>query len=185
MAARGLKRLIALLSSLALALVIALAVVSFAPRAFGYTPFAVLSGSMEPELPVGSMVLVRQVEPTDITVGDNATLYRSDGAVVTHQVYEIDPAAQMIGTQGIANKNSDGSIMHDAEQTPFSRVIGTVSFCVPYLGFVNAYCTTMPGLLVVVAVLALLIAASIVLDRMVPDEHAGKHARMHASERRS
>lgn len=185
MAVRGLKRFIALLSSLALALVMAIAVVSFVPRAFGYMSFAVLSGSMEPELPVGSMVFVRQVEPTDIAVGDNATFYRSDGAVVTHQVYEINPATQMIGTQGIANKNADGSIMHDAERTPFSRVIGTVSFCVPYLGFVNAYCTTMPGLLVVVAVLALLIAASIVLDRMVPDEPAGKHARAHARERRS
>lgn len=184
MAARGVKRFIALLSSLALALVIALAVVSFAPRAFGYTPFAVLSGSMEPELPVGSMVFVHQVEPTDIAVGDNVTFYRSDGAVVTHQVYEIDPVAQTIGTQGIANKNADGIIMHDAEYTPFSRVIGTVSFCVPYLGFVNAYCTTMPGLLVVVAVLALLVAASIVLDRVVPDESAGKHARAHAKERR-
>ena len=43
----------------------------------------------------------------------------------------------------------------------------------------------MPGLLVVVAVLALLIAASIVLDRMVPDEPAGKHTRVHARERRS
>lgn len=170
---------------MALVLVMALAVVSFVPRVFGYMSFAVLSGSMEPELPVGSMVFVRQIEPADIAVGDNATFYRSDGTVVTHQVYEVDPVAQMIGTQGIANKNADGSIMHDAEQTPFSRVIGTVSFCVPYLGFVNAYCATMPGLLVVVAVLALLIAASIVLDRMVPDEPAGKHARMHARERRS
>lgn len=185
MTARRLKRFIALLSSLAFALVIVLAAVSFVPRAFGYMPFAVLSGSMEPELPVGSMVFVRQIEPADIAVGDNATFYRSDGAVVTHQVYQIDPVAQMIGTQGIANINADGSIMHDAEQTPFSSVIGTVSFCVPYLGFVNAYCTTMPGLLVVVAVLALLITASIVLDRMVPDEPAGKHARVHARERRS
>lgn len=183
--ARGFKRFIALLSSLAIALVMVLAAVSFVPRAFGYTPYAVLSGSMEPELPVGSMVFVRQVEPTDIAVGDNVTFYRSDGAVVTHQVYEIDPVAQTIGTQGIANKNADGIIMHDAEYTPFSSVIGTVSFCVPYLGFVNAYCTTMPGLLVVVAVLALLVAASIVLDRVVPDEPAGKHARAHAKERRS
>lgn len=185
MAARGLKRFIALLSSLALVLVVVLAVVSFVPRAFGYMPLAVLSGSMEPELPVGSMVFVRQVEPTDIAVGDIATFYRSDGAVVTHQVYEIDPVAQVICTQGIANKNADGSIVHDAEQTPFSRVIGTVSLCIPYLGFVNAYCTTMPGLLVVVAVLALLVAASIVLDRMNTDEPAGKHARVHAGERRS
>lgn len=185
MAARGLKRFIALLSSLALVLVMALAVVSFVPRVFGYMSFAVLSGSMEPELPVGSMVFVRQIEPADIAVGDNATFYRSDGAVVTHQVYQIDPVAQMIGTQGIANINADGSIMHDAEQTPFSSVIGTVSFCDPYLGFVNAYCTTMPGLLVVVAVLALLVAASIVLDGVVSDEPAGKHARVHARERRS
>lgn len=183
--ARGLKHFIALLSSLAIVLVIALAAASFVPRAFGYTPYAVLSGSMEPELPVGSMVFVRQVEPTDIAVGDNVTFYRSDGAVVTHQVYEIDPVAQTIGTQGIANKNADGIIMHDAEYTPFSRVIGVVSFCVPYLGFVNAYCTTTPGLLVVVAVLALLVAASLVLDRVVPDESAGKHARAHAKERRS
>lgn len=183
--ARGLKHFIALLSSLAIVLVIALAVASFVPRAFGYTPYAVLSGSMEPELPVGSMVFVHHVEPTDIAVGDNTTFYRSDGAVVTHQVYEIDPVAQTIGTQGIANKNADGIIMHDAEYTPFSRVIGIVSFCVPYLGFVNAYCTTMPGLLVVVAVLALLVVASIVLDRVVPDEPAGKHARAHAKERRS
>ncbi len=183
--ARGFKHFIALLSSLAIVLVIALAAASFVPRAFGYTPYAVLSGSMEPELPVGSMVFVRQVEPTDIAVGDNATFYRSDGAVVTHQVYEIDPVAQTIGTQGIANKNADGIIMHDAEYTPFSRVIGIVSFCVPYLGFVNAYCTTMPGLLVVVAVLALLVVASIVLDRVVPDEPAGKHVRAHAKERRS
>lgn len=168
---------------MALALVIALAVVSFAPRAFGYMPFAVLSGSMEPELPVGSMVFVHQVDPTNIAVGDNATFYRSDGAVVTHQVCEVDPVAQTIGTQGIANI-ADGIIVHDAEQTPFSRVIGVVSLCVPYLGFVNAYCTTMPGLLVVVAVLALLVAASIVLDRMVPDEPADKHARAHARGRR-
>ena len=59
---------------------------------------------MEPELPVGSMVFVYQVDPTDIAMGDNATFYRSDGAVVTHQVYEVDPVAQTISTQGIANK---------------------------------------------------------------------------------
>lgn len=81
---------------------------------------------MEPDyFPVGSMVFVRQVEPTDITVGDNATFYRSDGAVVTHQVYEIDPAAQTIGTQGIANKNADGTIMHDEADAFFPRVKST------------------------------------------------------------
>ena len=35
---------------------VALAAALLLPRLFGYTPYAVLSGSMEPELPVGSMV---------------------------------------------------------------------------------------------------------------------------------
>ena len=168
---------------MALALVIALAVVSFAPRAFGYMPFAVLSGSMEPELPVGSMVFVHQVDPTNIAVGDNATFYRSDGAVVTHQVYEVDlwrrrsarrESQQKCRWNHRARRRADAFFTRDRRRF----------FCVPYLGFVNAYCTTMPGLLVVVAVLALLVAASIVLDRMVSDEPADKHARAHARGRR-
>lgn len=126
----GFKRLVAIARDIASLLIIALAAVSLIPRVFGYMPYAVLSGSMEPELPVGSMVFVHEVEPSAIAVGDAATFYRSDGAVVTHQVYEIDPVAQTIGTQGIANKNTDGTIVHDVELTPFARVIGTVSFFV-------------------------------------------------------
>lgn len=130
----GFKRLVAIARDIASLLIIALAAVSLIPRVFGYMPYAVLSGSMEPELPVGSMVSVHEVEPPAIAVGDAATFYRSDGAVVTHQVYEIDPVAQTIGTQGIANKNTDGTIVHDWHR---------FFFCVPYLGFVNAYCTIM------------------------------------------
>ena len=104
--------------------------------------------------------------------------------MVTHQVYEVDPVAQTIGTQGNCKQkcrwNHHARRRADAFFTRGRRRL----FCVPYLGFVNAYCTTMPGLLIAVAVLALLVAASIVLDRMVPDEPAGKHARAHARERR-
>lgn len=39
---------------------VALAVALLLPRVFGYTPYAVLSGFMEPELPVGSMVYVHE-----------------------------------------------------------------------------------------------------------------------------
>ena len=42
---------------------VALAATLLLPRLFGYTPYAVLSGSMEPELPVGSMAYVHETDP--------------------------------------------------------------------------------------------------------------------------
>ena len=172
---RVLKRLLQGLECVLVCAVVLVAAASLIPRLFGYTPYAVLSGSMEPDLPVGSLVYVKSCDPSAIAVGDTATFYRSDGAVVTHQVYEIDAAAQTIGTQGIANKDSDGSIMHDAEKTPFSRVIGTTVFCVPYLGYVNAYCATPPGLFVVIAILVLLGAAIGLLDGKEDEGCSGRH----------
>ena len=75
------------------AFVVVLLAVSLLPRLFGYTPYAVLSGSMEPEYPVGSLILVHSVDPGALQPGDDVTFYRSDGAVVTHQVYAVDAAA--------------------------------------------------------------------------------------------
>ena len=147
---------------------VALAVALLLPRLFGYTPYAVLSGSMEPELPVGSMVYVHETDPTALQPGDVVTFYRSDGAVVTHQVYEVDAEARTIGTQGIANK--------DAQATSFSGVIGIAAFCIPYLGYAEAFCTTPSGLLAIIAVLALLAVASLLLGKS-GSRRAGRRAR--------
>ena len=152
---------------------VALAVALLLPRLFGYTPYAVLSGSMEPELPVGSMVYVHETDPATLHPGDVVTFYRSDGAVVTHQVYAD---ARTIGTQGIANKDADGSLVHDAQATPFSGVIGIAVFCIPYLGYVEAFCTRPSGLLAIIAVLALLAAASLLLGKS-GSCRAGRRAR--------
>ena len=108
--------------------------------------------------------------------GDVVTFYRSDGAVVTHQVYEVDTDARTIGTQGIANKDADGSLVHDAQATPFSGVIGIAAFCIPYLGYVEAFCTTPSGLLAIIAVLALLAVASLLLGKS-GSCRAGRRAR--------
>ena len=96
--------------------------------------------------------------------------------MVTHQVYEVDTDARTIGTQGIANKDADGSLVHDAQATPFSGVIGIAVFCIPYLGYVEAFCTTPSGLLAIIAVLALLAVASLLLSKS-GSCRAGRRAR--------
>ena len=81
----------------------ALAIAFAGVRLVGLVPYAVLSGSMEPELPVGSLVYVRAVDPSEVAVGDTITFELESGTLVTHEVYEIDAAAREFKTHGIAN----------------------------------------------------------------------------------
>ena len=64
------------------------------PRATGATPYGVLTGSMRPELPPGSLVIVRPTAAADIGVGDVITYQLESGRpeVVTHRVVAVAPS---------------------------------------------------------------------------------------------
>ena len=168
-----------------LALVAALVIAFAGVRLIGLTPYAVLSGSMEPELPVGSLIYVRAVDPSEVVVGDTITFKLESGTLVTHEVYEIDAAAREFKTHGIANVDSQGIISPDAAPVPWSSLIGTVVACVPLLGYVNAFVTQPPGVFMVIAGVAVVIGVSIVLellsmrtpDKRVSETPAPKHMR--------
>ncbi len=152
------RRVVNIITNIFIAVAVVLVVVFCAPRLFGLQPYAVLSGSMEPEYPVGSLLYVHAADPATIEVGDAVTFTRG-GTTVTHEACAIDFENQTIETQGIANRNSDGSVMRDAEPVPFSQVIGVPVVCIPFLGYVNVFCTTMPGILIIALVAAALVAA--------------------------
>ena len=100
-------------------------------RLLGLTPYAVLSGSMEPEYPVGSLIYVASVEPEEVSIGDAITFELGSGTLVTHQVYDVDQANRQFNTQGIANKTGDGEIVHDAQPVPYERLVGKPVLCIP------------------------------------------------------
>lgn len=131
-------------------------------RLVGLTPYAVLSGSMEPQYPTGSLIYVKDVDPSTIVPGDAVTFVTPSGQTATHQAYEVDAAGRVIRTQGIANINQDGSIMHDAEPVQFSQVVGVPVACIPLLGYINAFCATPPGSYVVLALAVAIVAVPFV-----------------------
>ena len=165
------------LSTIVLIVLVALVVAFAGVRLVGLTPYAVLSGSMEPELPVGSLIYVQDVDPQTIQVGDTVTFLNGSNQVVTHQAYEVDAGQCLVRTQGINNKDADGTLLHDAEPVSFDQVIGVPVACVPILGYVNAFVTSQPGILVVIAGAVVLIALSFVLDsgKRKPEIATGKH----------
>lgn len=118
---------------LPLAVVVLLALVTaVVPRVIGGVPLTVLSGSMEPALSAGDLVVVRPVDPTDLRVGDVVTVQpvTADPTLVTHRVTAIervDGAVASVQTRGDANGVADDPVLP-------AQVQGLVLYSVPLVG---------------------------------------------------
>lgn len=149
------KKIWNLITTLLVAVVVLLAVLLVGVRVVGLTPFTVLSGSMEPAYPVGSLIYVKKVPAQEVEVGDPITfVMNEDLLVATHRVVAIDAEGQYFNTKGDANNAADGSPVH------FNNLIGKPLFCIPYLGFLSSFLTNPPGMYVgwsVIGVLLLLL----------------------------
>ena len=97
------------------------------PSLLGYEAYNVVSGSMEPELPVGSVIYVERVNPESVQSGDIIAFY-VDATVVTHRVVENRFVEGEFITKGDANENTD---FRNARYRDF---IGVVKYHFPYLG---------------------------------------------------
>lgn len=95
------------------------------PRAFGVVPYAIVSGSMAPGIPVGAMAFVDSNDKSPVP-GDVVT-FRAGNNVVTHRVVEAGPDGYV--TKGDANESRDPGVLQAGS------VLGTYVFHVPLLGF--------------------------------------------------
>jgi signal peptidase I len=124
----GLLSLIALVAILVIAL----------PMLTKSTPYTVLTGSMTPTYPAGTLVIVKPTDTQQIHIGDVVTyqLVSNQPAVVTHRVIQIiepttaDDAVSFI-TKGDANS------LPDAKPVKPVQVRGVVWYAVPFIGWVN------------------------------------------------
>ena len=68
--------------------IIAICVPLIVPKTMGYQLYTVVSGSMEPAIPTGSLVYVKYIQPEEIQTEDVIAFYGTDadGSIVTHRV---------------------------------------------------------------------------------------------------
>ena len=90
------------------------------PSLFGYSIYRVSSGSMQPELEIGDVILdVEYTETTELEVGDIITYRGMDelkGMMITHQIIKApytEDAKTYIQTKGTANPIPDPPITLD------------------------------------------------------------------------
>lgn len=109
------------------------------PRLMGWVPLTVLSGSMEPAIPVGSQVVVDRIETEEelanITTGDVITFMPEpdDPTLVTHRVI----SQGIRGEGGIALKTrGDANDADDPGTVTLQQIRGVTRYHVPYVGYV-------------------------------------------------
>lgn len=126
-------------------------------RLMGLTPYAVLSGSMEPTFPVGSLIYVKDTDPNTLLPGDPITFSLSPTTVATHRIVSIEEedGLRYFRTRGDANPAPDGSPVDSR------NVLGTPLFCVPILGYVSVFLRSLPGMLLLGLLALSLLAAAI------------------------
>lgn len=96
------------------------------PSFMGYSLFRVMTGSMEPEIPTNSLIVVKKVSPEELKVGDVISFFSRDpalyGEVNTHRIIEIEQenGKYCFLTQGDANN------VPDRYPTPEEDLVGIV-----------------------------------------------------------
>lgn len=165
---KKIKKIWNFLSTAIVAVVVVFAVLLVGVRIFGIQVFSVISGSMEPEYPVGSLIYVKDVEPSEIKVGDVITYVLPSEIPSTHRVIRIDAANQHFYTKGDANEIEDGAPVH------FKNLIGTPVFKIPHLGYIAYYIQHPPGMYIAIAAGAVLLILVFLPDLFKEEEKKGK-----------
>lgn len=128
----------------------------------GYRPLVVRGGSMEPTIWTGSVLIVRDIDPKDISVGDVVTFHTprsegenapKEGTYTTHRVteaYRLD-GAYAFSTKGDANDVADSWVV------PGDAIVGRAVTSIPLLGYASLYAKTPVGYVALILVPGLLI----------------------------
>src|SRR4029079_13669986 len=129
-----LRRIGSALGAMLLCACVALFVgVTVLPRVFGIELRTVVSGSMEPAIDKGALVVASPVSASDLRVGDVIMFRAPDGSgrVITHRVAGLndDGATRTIQTRGDANNENDPWTVAPAD------LLGRVRGDIPYAGY--------------------------------------------------
>ena len=108
------------------------------PKLLGYQVYDVVSGSMNPAIPVHSVVLVQPAAPEELQPGE-IVAYRSGSSVVIHRLVENHIVEGELVTKGVANAEPDPL------KVEYAGVLGTVTAHIPFIGIYAGALNTLPG----------------------------------------
>ena len=134
----------------------------------GREPFIVGGGSMEPSIPIGSLVIATRTDPMTIRDGEVVTIRADNGVVVTHRIVRVVdlPEGRFFEMKGDAN------VSRDAGLVPLRAIVGRADVSVPYAGYAHHFLSTAPGAIAALSLLGVLLLVYMLLELLEPARRA-------------
>lgn len=123
------------------------------PSFFGWKPFITLSGSMESEIYIGDLAVVKEVDTSTLKKGD-IIAFRQEDIVITHRISGIE--IEEDGTKRFVTKGDNNNI-EDILPVYESMIEGKFMFKIAKLGNVAMFIQTPIGIVVALAVSVILL----------------------------
>ena len=120
----------------------------------GYAVLEVVSGSMEPTIHVGDLIVI-DTKDEDYKKKDIVTFYDVNGSFVTHRIIDID--GDKIITQGDANDSKDDAINK-------KDIVGVYEFKIPGIGIIiNSFKS--PFIMIMILIIGVLVCFLVSTDK--------------------
>ncbi len=136
-----------------IALVAILLIVSIFPIPGNYRVMVVQSGSMEPTIKMGSIVVVKPQK--NYKIGDIITFtsYNKKKAPITHRIYDME----VVGGYPVYITKGDANNAPDTRKITKKDIVGKVIFSIPYVGYAVDFARKPIGFIFIVIVPAAII----------------------------
>jgi len=130
-----------------------LLIVSVLPITGNYKVMTVISGSMQPAIKMGSVVIVKPA--SDYQIGDVITFgpYSKTKVPTTHRIYDI----KVEGGQPVYITKGDVNNAPDSREIKKSDIVGKVLFSVPYMGYAVEFAKKPIGFALIIIIPAAII----------------------------
>ena len=142
------------------------------PRVTGTVPLTVYTGSMEPTIGTGAVVLIEPVDPATLQVGDVITYQVAPDVdeYITHRIVALQPDT----TPPSFVTKGDNNPGEDIDPVPVGAVRGKVWIDVPFVGTAQQFVTGRTGIATIAVLGGLVLLGSVLVRifRREPDEPA-------------
>lgn len=151
------------------------------PRLTGSSAYTVLTMSMRPSMPPGTLVITKSVTPADLKVGDAVTYQIRSGEpdVVTHRITSV---SQTLGGELLFTTQGDANPAADEKPVKAGQIRGAVWYSIPLVGFINSWLSGEQRIWAVAAAAAALLGYSAFMCTAAVVESSRKRRRTEATE---
>lgn len=128
-----------------------------------YRPFLVQSGSMEPAIMTGDVIVIQN--KGTYLINDVVTFENNAGRVVTHRIVTVESGQEKkYSTKGDANRTGDEDIITD------KQILGRVALVIPKLGYLVAFAKSRLGVMLLIITPAIIF----IFDELLKIKKYGK-----------